>query len=122
MTTTSTTWSSRGRAGSTSSPATTTSSSTRRRSTTPPRPPREARRPTADGDDGAEMNRLAVLGQPIAHSLSPAMHTAAFEAVGVGAEWSYEAIELGPEEFADGVERLRASGFRGANVTVPHKV
>ena len=67
------------------------------------------------------MNRLAVLGQPIAHSLSPAMHTAAFEALGLGEAWSYEAIELSPEGFAAGVEELRAGGFRGANVTVPHK-
>jgi shikimate dehydrogenase len=68
------------------------------------------------------MNRLAVLGQPIAHSLSPAMHTAAFEAVGIGGEWTYEAIELSPEQFAAGVEDLRSRGYRGANVTVPHKV
>ncbi|MFN8152636.1 MAG: shikimate dehydrogenase, partial [Solirubrobacterales bacterium] len=36
------------------------------------------------------MNRLAVLGQPIAHSLSPRMHTAAFAALGIDGEWSYE--------------------------------
>ena len=46
------------------------------------------------------MNRLAVLGQPIAHSLSPAMHTAALRALGMDGEWSYEAIELSPGEFA----------------------
>lgn len=68
------------------------------------------------------MNRLAVLGQPIAHSLSPAMHSAAFESLGMAGEWSYEAIELSPEGFAAGVEDLRAAGYVGANVTVPHKV
>ena len=67
------------------------------------------------------MNRLAVLGQPIAHSLSPAMHTAAFEALGIADEWSYEAIELSPDEFAAGVARMTADGFVGANVTIPHK-
>lgn len=67
------------------------------------------------------MNRLAVLGQPIAHSLSPRMHTAAFVALGIDGEWSYEAIELSPERFAEGVGELRERGFRGANVTVPHK-
>lgn len=67
------------------------------------------------------MNRLAVLGQPIGHSLSPEMHSAAFEALGIGAEWSYEAIELGPEVFAEGVSELREQGYRGVNVTVPHK-
>lgn len=67
------------------------------------------------------MNRLAVLGQPIAHSLSPRMHSVAFAALGLDGEWSYEAIELSPEGFAGGVAELRERGFRGANVTVPHK-
>lgn len=67
------------------------------------------------------MNRLAVIGQPIAHSLSPVMHMAAFEALGMGGKWSYEAIELSPEGFSAGVEELRSGGYRGANVTVPHK-
>jgi shikimate dehydrogenase len=68
------------------------------------------------------MKRLAVLGQPIAHSLSPAMHNAAFAALGMAGEWSYEAIELAPDEFAAGVSRLRDEGYVGANVTIPHKV
>jgi len=67
------------------------------------------------------MKRLAVLGQPIAHSLSPRMHSAAFAALGLAGEWSYEAIELSPEGFAAGVAELRRRGFAGANVTVPHK-
>lgn len=67
------------------------------------------------------MNRLAVLGQPIAHSLSPRMHNAAFAALGLGDRWSYEAIELSPAGFAGGVAELRERGFVGANVTVPHK-
>ncbi len=67
------------------------------------------------------MNRLAVIGHPVAHSLSPAMHTAAFEALGIAGEWSYEAIDVEPERFATGVEALRERGFVGANVTVPHK-
>jgi shikimate dehydrogenase len=67
------------------------------------------------------MNRLAVLGQPIAHSLSPRMHSAAFAALGLADEWSYEAIELSPEGFAAGVADLRERGYVGANVTVPHK-
>lgn len=67
------------------------------------------------------MNRLAVLGQPIAHSLSPRMHAAAFRALGIDSDWSYEAIELSPDAFADGVQRLRREGYAGANVTIPHK-
>ena len=67
------------------------------------------------------MRRLAVLGQPIAHSLSPAIQNAAFAHLGLGDEWSYEAIELAPAEFAPRTQALAADGFAGANVTIPHK-
>jgi shikimate dehydrogenase len=67
------------------------------------------------------VKRLAVIGRPIGHSRSPAMHNAAFAALGLSNEWSYEAIEVPPEEFAERVRALPARGFVGANVTVPHK-
>ncbi len=67
------------------------------------------------------MNRLAVIGQPIGHSLSPRMHGAALAALGMDREWTYEAIELGPADLAGGVARLVAEGYVGANVTIPHK-
>ena len=67
------------------------------------------------------MNRLAVIGQPIAHSRSPAIHNAAFAALGLQDEWTYEAIEASPREFAGLVRSLSERGFVGANVTVPHK-
>lgn len=68
------------------------------------------------------MPRLAVLGQPVAHSRSPAMHTAALGALGLAREWSYEAIEVSPEELRSRVRAMAGEGFAGANVTVPHKV
>jgi shikimate dehydrogenase len=67
------------------------------------------------------MNRLAVIGHPVAHSLSPAMHTAAFAALGIEGDWSYGAIDIEPERFASGVAGLAEGGFKGVNVTVPHK-
>ncbi len=67
------------------------------------------------------MPRLAVLGHPVAHSRSPAMQNAALAALGLGEEWSYEAIDLPPEDFAARVEAMGEEGFAGANVTVPHK-
>src|SRR4051794_11079226 len=67
------------------------------------------------------MRRLAVLGHPVAHSRSPAMHTAALAALGLGNEWSYEAIDVAPDGFERRVRELSAEGFAGANVTVPHK-
>jgi len=67
------------------------------------------------------VRRLAVLGHPVAHSRSPAMQTAALEALGLGAEWEYGAIEVAPTEFEARVRALAGEGYAGANVTVPHK-
>jgi shikimate dehydrogenase len=68
------------------------------------------------------MLRLAVLGQPVAHSRSPAMHTAALEALGLGGDWSYDAIEVSPDELEPRLRAMPDQGFAGANVTVPHKL
>ncbi len=67
------------------------------------------------------MPRLAVLGYPVGHSRSPAMHNAALAALGMSGEWSYEAVEVAPEDFAARVGAMAAEGFAGANVTIPHK-
>jgi shikimate dehydrogenase len=67
------------------------------------------------------MRRLAVLGSPVSHSRSPAIHNAAFAALGMDGGWSYEAIEVGPERFEQQVRAMPGQGFVGANVTVPHK-
>ena len=68
------------------------------------------------------MPRLAVLGQPVAHSRSPAIHTAALAELGLAGEWSYEAIEVAPQDFDTLVASLGGMGFAGVNVTVPHKL
>jgi shikimate dehydrogenase len=65
------------------------------------------------------MSRVALLGQPVAESLSPRMQNAAFRAAGL--DWSYESREVAPTELPAAVERLIAEGFAGANVTIPHK-
>ncbi|MET0306162.1 MAG: shikimate dehydrogenase [Solirubrobacterales bacterium] len=67
------------------------------------------------------MKRLAVLGHPVGHSRSPAMHTAALADLGLAGEWSYSAIDLAPDEFEPRVREMAVEGFTGANVTVPHK-
>ncbi len=61
-----------------------------------------------------------VLGHPVAHSLSPAMHNAAFRAVGL--DWRYVKLPVPPPRFAEVVAALPGSGYRGANVTIPHKL
>jgi shikimate dehydrogenase len=50
------------------------------------------------------------------------MHTAALAEMGLGSEWTYEAIEVSAEAFDDLVRGLSGEGFAGVNVTVPHKL
>jgi shikimate dehydrogenase len=64
--------------------------------------------------------RCALLGYPVGHSRSPAMHNAAFRALGL--DWSYEAIAVEPERFDALVWALVERGYAGANVTIPHKL
>jgi shikimate dehydrogenase len=63
---------------------------------------------------------VGVLGWPVGHSRSPAMHNAAFEALGL--DWRYELLPVEPERFESFVRELPARGFAGANVTIPHKL
>ncbi|HEX6229640.1 MAG TPA: shikimate dehydrogenase [Solirubrobacterales bacterium] len=67
------------------------------------------------------MQRLAVLGHPVAHSRSPAMHNAALARLGMADEWTYEAIDVAPDRFEQRVRAMPGEDFVGANVTVPHK-
>jgi shikimate dehydrogenase len=60
-----------------------------------------------------------VLGFPVAHSRSPDMHNAAFRALGL--DWRYVKLPVPPVLFPETVRALPGSGFRGANVTIPHK-
>jgi shikimate dehydrogenase len=66
------------------------------------------------------LNRLGVLGWPVAHSRSPAMHNAALRELGL-ADWIYQRLPVPPELFDETVRGLPAAGFVGANVTIPHK-
>jgi shikimate dehydrogenase len=61
-----------------------------------------------------------VLGFPVAHSRSPAMMNAAFAELGMG--WRYVLLPIPPPRFAETVRALPRSGYRGANVTLPHKL
>ena len=66
------------------------------------------------------MKRVYLLAHPAGHSVSPAMHNAAFAASGVAAR--YEARDVAPGDLAEAVAALRAPGVLGANVTIPHKL
>jgi shikimate dehydrogenase len=69
---------------------------------------------------------LAVLGYPIKHSISPQLHTAALDVLAssnpVFARWNYRKIEVPPEHLSTALPRLAELGFRGLNLTIPHKV
>ena len=64
-------------------------------------------------------DRYAVIGNPISHSKSPLIHKLFAEQT--GQDLSYEAVEAPLEGFAETVQRLRAEGYKGCNVTVPFK-
>jgi shikimate dehydrogenase len=62
----------------------------------------------------------AVFGSPINHSASPAMHNAAFAALGLN--WRYVACEVDPKNLRAAIAGAQAMGFAGVNLTVPHKL
>lgn len=63
--------------------------------------------------------RLAVFGDPVAHSASPPMHNAALQARGL--KLQYVRIRVTPEELPQALRNLTTAGFLGASLTIPHK-
>ncbi len=67
------------------------------------------------------MNKVGIIGWPVTHSISPAMHNAAYAALGL-TDWSYELAPVPPDIVGKGLRILRdEGGFIGVNVTVPLK-
>ena len=62
---------------------------------------------------------LALLGHPVGHSVSPAMHNAALAALGL--DWCYLAFDVAPDRLAEALSGARALGMKGLNLTIPHK-
>jgi shikimate dehydrogenase len=63
--------------------------------------------------------RLAIVGDPVSHSLSPAMHEAALHECGLSG--SYKRVRTKPRQLAGMLDQLRRKGYDGFNVTIPHK-
>jgi shikimate dehydrogenase len=82
----------------------------------PNQPPNNFALPT---DINAKTQLVGLLGWPVSHSVSPTMHNAAFAERRMN--WRYVPLPTPPDRVEDAVRGLRALGFRGANVTVPHK-
>ncbi|MDP7066523.1 MAG: shikimate dehydrogenase [Acidimicrobiales bacterium] len=74
-------------------------------------PPQNTRTPTT--------RIAAVIGDPVGHSLSPRLHNAGFEALGL--DWMYVACHVPDGQGAEAVEDMRRKGFDGLSVTMPHK-
>ena len=68
-----------------------------------------------NGDTGL----VGLLGNPVRHSLSPAMHNAALQALPLN--WSYLALPCASKNLKEVLQGLRAVNCRGLNVTIPHK-
>jgi shikimate dehydrogenase len=62
---------------------------------------------------------VGLIGWPVEHSLSPVMHNAAFDTLGLN--WHYVPLAVRPGQVKTAIRGLAALGFRGANVTVPYK-
>jgi len=69
--------------------------------------------------DLAPTPRYAVIGDPVAHSASPALHNAAFQALGLDEQ--YIRVLVHNEELGEAIHLLAGAGFHGVNVTIPHK-
>lgn len=63
---------------------------------------------------------VGVFGSPVAHTASPAMHNAAFEAMGMN--WVYVAFHVEPQHLEPALRGALDMGFTGLNLTVPHKI
>lgn len=66
------------------------------------------------------MPKVGLIGWPVEHSLSPAMHNAAFAALGL-TDWYYDLLPTPPDELAARLAGLATEGYCGANITIPHK-
>ena len=68
---------------------------------------------------GARTRVAGIIGWPVEHSLSPAMHNAAFAALGL--DWTYVAFPVHPDAVERAIAGLAAAGVAGLNATIPHK-
>jgi shikimate dehydrogenase len=76
--------------------------------------------------DRGDKVSLAVLGHPVAHSVSPQMHNAALAELAQNhprlKDWCYFKFEIKPEELKTALDLLRRKNFKGVNLTLPHKI
>jgi shikimate dehydrogenase len=76
-------------------------------------------RASAEAAIGGATHVVGIVGWPVEHSLSPAIHNAAFAAAGL--DWTYVPLPVSPRGLSEALAGLAPLGFRGVNVTMPHK-
>jgi shikimate dehydrogenase len=69
----------------------------------------------------ADTQQCMVIGYPLAGSLSPLLHNAGYEALGIEKKFVFTAARVEPQNLKQAVEGIRAFGIRGVSVTIPHK-
>jgi len=67
------------------------------------------------------MEKLAVLGHPIGHTLSPVMHNASIEALGLADDYEYGKLDVPPEQLMERLAQFPREGYGGINLTIPLK-
>jgi shikimate dehydrogenase len=67
------------------------------------------------------MKKLAVLGHPIGHTLSPVMHNASIKALGLEHQYEYDKLDVPPGKLMERLAQLPAEGYAGVNLTIPLK-
>ena len=75
----------------------------------------------ARAEAGPRTRLVGVIGSPVAHSLSPLLHDAAFAALGLGDTWRSLAFEVAPGQAAGALAAMRRADISGLSVTMPHK-
>ena len=70
----------------------------------------------------AKTKMCIVIGDPVEHSLSPAMHNAGYEALGIDDQYVFTAAKVKVEDVRDVVKAVRVMGIRGLTCTIPHKI
>jgi shikimate dehydrogenase len=76
-------------------------------------------RASAEGGIGGATHVVGIVGWPVEHSVSPVIHNAAFAAAGL--DWAYVPLPVPPRGLSEALAGLAPLGFRGVNVTMPHK-
>lgn len=71
--------------------------------------------------EAQQMKKLAVLGHPIGHTLSPVMHNASIQALGLDGEYEYGKLDIAPGELLARLAQLPSEGYAGVNLTIPLK-